>query len=510
MEKKREPLRCRSVAEDDSMSWREVAGLNEIIDVGCYVVQLKHGAGNDELPLPDCDQEHYIAATLFVTESGTNDMLQKNRIVGQTLILSQCNDGQTGIYYRTFTLVNGEFEWSEWNSLLSTGQFNKIADGSTKITLDVKDNSITVQKLSADVRESISAKVERTSILQTTGNAADKVMSQKAVSDELRRVANIEVSDKTGNDLDFVDAGENCIVRFAEGHIITKNFDSRRNSVTEDEKTNLNAIEIADVNNCELVITDERKNAIFVINDGHILTKNFDSRTGVNGVKYIDRDIYALGDSTTQGAGSGTESHLGNKSWFDRLVTKIQFRSYRKLAVNGTTTVQQDGLSRLYQQINSLPVNGNPIILIMIGTNDINRSHTKGDATVTLNKAFEELNDTDNFADAYRYNLETIIRRLPNADVIAMTPVSPQPKEEAVTESYREIEREICKALSIPIWEVRNECGITKYCNYGYSQVVEEEIENAKVFMADTLHPNNAGYERIANYIAYKLNNYIQ
>ena len=154
MEKKREPLRCRSVAEDDSMSWREVAGLNEIIDVGCYVVQLKHGAGNDELPLPLCDQEHYVVGTLIVTESGT-EKLQKNRVIGQTLILSQCNDGQTGIYYRSLAPVNSVQVWSEWNALLSTGQFNEIADGNTSITLDVKDNSVTAQKLSADVRKKV-------------------------------------------------------------------------------------------------------------------------------------------------------------------------------------------------------------------------------------------------------------------------------------------------------------------------------------------------------------------
>lgn len=154
MEKKKEPLRCRSVAEDDSMSWREVAGLNEIIDVGCYVVQLKHGAGNDELPLPPCDQEHYIVATLIVTESGS-EKLQKHRVIGQTLILSQCDDGQTGIYYRSLAPVNGNFVWSEWNALLSTGQFNEIADGNTSITLDVKDNSVTAQKLSADVRKKV-------------------------------------------------------------------------------------------------------------------------------------------------------------------------------------------------------------------------------------------------------------------------------------------------------------------------------------------------------------------
>lgn len=154
MEKKREPLRYRPVAEADSKLWREVSRLNKIIDAGCYIVHLKHGAGNDELPLPLCDQEHYIVATLIVTESGT-EKLQKNRVIGQTLVLSQCNDGQTGIYYRSLALVDGEQVWSEWNALLSTGQFNEIADGSTNITLEVKDNSVTAQKLSADVRKKV-------------------------------------------------------------------------------------------------------------------------------------------------------------------------------------------------------------------------------------------------------------------------------------------------------------------------------------------------------------------
>ena len=159
-------MRCRSVAEADSTSWREVAGLNEITDVGSYIVQLKHAAVNNELPLPACDNEHYIVATLIVTESGSAEKLQKHRVIGQTLILSQCNDGQTGIYYRSQTPVDGEQVWSEWNALLSTGQFNEIADGNTSITLDVKDNSVTAQKLSTDVRE----KVEKTTLLEV--NAA--------------------------------------------------------------------------------------------------------------------------------------------------------------------------------------------------------------------------------------------------------------------------------------------------------------------------------------------------
>ena len=155
MENKKKKLFYRSVGDADNNRWLFSAGLDEMRSTGCYTVQLWHGNDVGELPLPACDDEHYIVATLIVTESGTADKLQKNRAIGQTLILSQCNDGQTGIYYRSLAPVNGNFVWSEWNALLSTGQFNEIAQGSTSITLEVKDNSITAQKLATDVREKV-------------------------------------------------------------------------------------------------------------------------------------------------------------------------------------------------------------------------------------------------------------------------------------------------------------------------------------------------------------------
>lgn len=155
MENKEKKLFYRPVGDADNNRWLFAAGLDEMRSTGCYTVQLWHGNGVGELPLPACDDEHYIVATLIVTESGTADKLQKNRAIGQTLILSQCNDGQTGIYYRSLAPVNGGIEWSEWNALLSTGQFNEIADGNASITLDVKDNSVTAQKLSADVRKKV-------------------------------------------------------------------------------------------------------------------------------------------------------------------------------------------------------------------------------------------------------------------------------------------------------------------------------------------------------------------
>lgn len=168
MENKEKRLFYRPVGDADNNRWLFAAGLDEMRSTGCYNVQLWHGNDVGELPLPACDDEHYIVATLIVTESGTADKLQKNRAIGQTLILSQCNDGQTGIYYRSLAPVNGNFVWSEWNALLSTGQFNEIADGSTNITLEVKDNSVTAKKLSHDLIDQINRNTSDVATLAKT------------------------------------------------------------------------------------------------------------------------------------------------------------------------------------------------------------------------------------------------------------------------------------------------------------------------------------------------------
>ena len=127
MEKKRGTLLYRSVADANSDRWVYVAGLDEMKDVGSYIVQFKHGAGNHELPLPACDEEHYIVAALIVTESGTEDALQKNRMIGQTLIMPDCDDGRTRIFNRTLRTANRNSTWNGWNNIAQTGMDDEIS-----------------------------------------------------------------------------------------------------------------------------------------------------------------------------------------------------------------------------------------------------------------------------------------------------------------------------------------------------------------------------------------------
>lgn len=473
--KEKMPVRYKRLDSGQGTDFNLERSLDLIFSPGCFTVEIDHSAKDVGLPIEFCGSDHYIVGTLMVTDNGVSNLQPDKRLTGQVLIFTSRKSKETKVYTRTYA----DGLWSEWSSLVRAGMYNNIS--TTDKLLATVESLVDENTRAKEVEESVKRTAVDLSSLACTADNENVIITANSMDGEV--LHSVEIPTVTT---------EQAGVMSVEDKKKIDNF--KKTSVTDGDC-------------CDFSIVDEKYNAILILSDGHIRTRNFDSRASV---KYIDRDIYALGDSTTQGAGSGDTSVLGSKSWFDRLVAKIQFRSYRKLAANGTVTMKQEGLGALSSQIKYLPVVGNPIILVMIGTNDINKAHTKGDANSVLAMHYEDLSETVSFAEAFRYNLETIKRRLPNAEIIAMMPLSPQLADESDAEMYRDIERTICRALSIPVLEVRNECGISKYCNYGFAQVAEDEIENAVVFMADALHPNNAGYERIANYVAVKLNKYIQ
>ena len=204
----------------------------------------------------------------------------------------------------------------------------------------------------------------------------------------------------------------------------------------------------------------------------------------------FDKGFYALGDSTTFGAGSTT----GNTSWANILTTLAGFSNFTKLAANGAFCMYHPNYARLSTQIASVPSNYAGIITIMIGTNDFMQDSPLGDSSVTMSKAYGALTDTDNFADSFRYNLETLKRKCPDAIILCITPL---PSRDAGNEhghwdetnlfAIRQIERDICNAMGIPIIESAKEFGLSRYVYDWYH------------FYSDFLHPNDLGYERIAH-----------
>ena len=105
----------------------------------------------------------------------------------------------------------------------------------------------------------------------------DKVWSadkSHALLTEINSRAEIKDSTKTGVDLDVTDSQGNVIVRFANGHVKTKNFDSE-NIAKDSTKTGV-----------DLDISDESGNVILRIKDGDIITKWFTSGNPDGAVDY--------------------------------------------------------------------------------------------------------------------------------------------------------------------------------------------------------------------------------
>jgi lysophospholipase L1-like esterase len=100
----------------------------------------------------------------------------------------------------------------------------------------------------------------------------------------------------------------------------------------------------------------------------------------------------------------------------------------------------------------------------------------------------------NNFAEAFRYIMEGLIRSNPLAHIFCALPI-----QNAYTgiislmENIRDVERKICSRLSIPVIETGSEDGITCYTT------------NWNTYMSDELHPNDAGYNRIKEVVKAKL-----
>lgn len=94
--------------------WLYAEGLDDMKVVGAYVVKLYHSMINIDFPVEACGDNHYIIGILLVTDNGTEEPMQRRRVIGQTLFLSQCG-GATHLYSRFLAFSNSGDSWSGWD-----------------------------------------------------------------------------------------------------------------------------------------------------------------------------------------------------------------------------------------------------------------------------------------------------------------------------------------------------------------------------------------------------------
>ena len=130
MEKNNSTTSYQQLTGGSGNQWHHASGLNDMFVTGCYKVRLSHSDAEAlGIEVDKCGADHYIIGYLFVTESGTDDKLQHDRTVGQTLILTDCNGKSQQRFTRTCRFGKQGTSWNAWERYPDTAELKQLATG---------------------------------------------------------------------------------------------------------------------------------------------------------------------------------------------------------------------------------------------------------------------------------------------------------------------------------------------------------------------------------------------
>lgn len=263
-------------------------------------------------------------------------------------------------------------------------------------------------------------------------------------------------------------------------------------------------------NDDELLVCDSAGNVIMRVNANGINVADI----FLNGVSLEKKNplagkrISILGDSISTYSGyipSGYATYYPrgdvnsvDKTWWQLLIHNNNMIMGQNVSYSGST-VQSDGTYSYLQddRITALGVNGAPDIVIIEGsTNDgqIEDLTASGEIvntlpTLPLTNANQSIYDTTTFVGAYQALIEKVMLAYPNAKICCWgTPWPNSTSYITASEAIKATEKieALCKMYGCVFLDIR-QCGINPV--------------NVSNYMIDSLHPNAAGMELIANYI---------
>ena len=362
------------------------------------------------------------------------------------------------------------------------------------------------------------------------GQNTDGPMTQKAVTNNFAGI-------NTDNDadLDIADDSGNVLVRFNDGHVQTKNFDSKK----------LPAIATKNTEDYDFTIEDEAGDAIVLFQHGHVRTKNFNSETfsAANYLKdkFQGKKIAIVGDSISTYNGwlpsdvsgfSGTayqtyypkgDVNAVDKTWWYQVAqnlgintTDIANTSWSGGTVCGDSTSTTYGKPAVStKRISDIAIRGfiPDIILVFISCNDWYQcglsgySTTLGDWRITDPIPAE--GTINKFRNAYALMLAKIRQTYPTSRVFCCTilddwrrdGVSDDDTDNAwppnnaagiTTTEWNNNIKEIAEAFACDVIDM-HDCGIT-YFNIQQHYAVDAG-----------LHPNAAGHALMARKVTSEL-----
>lgn len=421
---------------------------------------------------------------------------------------------QVAIEIKTETQVGGN------TAARVGGAFERVADAleGTQQIEDMDAAVAAVQQAAQENEQTIQDIVNSLAVVQTTGQSTSAVMSQKAVTDSLSKNIN-DIFGNT-NDCDFAISDKNGydIVRFGDGNIKTKNFDSSN-------------VPRVDLTTPDFAISDENGWDIAQFSKGHIKTKNFDSSQFVNTTKkFVGKKFAIIGDSIStfqgwlpsdisgyDGATYATYYPSGNvdspsKTWWYQMMQllglsvsddTINVCAWSGSYVSGnstSTTSAAAGCST--RRITDLAIRGwNPdIVIIFISCNDF--AYDKPLGTWEVNSAIVAEGNITEMRAAYALMINKIHIAYPDARVFCCTNLDDYKRDKTAgypsnnnngvtTFTWNQSIKQIADAMACDVIDM-HACGL----NYS----------NFQQFAVDTgTHPNAIGMSMMAQKAASEL-----
>ena len=149
----------RSLKDGTMSDWHLGDCLNNHLKTGYNIVKIDHdSAVAASLPITLCNENHYIVGHLFVSESGTDDKLQRGRTIGQVLLLNGCNASTTDIYRRLGNCSNGHCQWGAWTQITDKECLDELEERILNSGLSTGDTSAIIGRLQGTSESSDASK----------------------------------------------------------------------------------------------------------------------------------------------------------------------------------------------------------------------------------------------------------------------------------------------------------------------------------------------------------------
>lgn len=447
----------------------------------------------------------------------------------QNLFYIACDEG-TYTYMGGFTLPNG-ISLIKWNGSWGAevlANWNLIGSiesiDTTNADLEFSDESYNILVKFAGGH------------VQTKNFNSAAVTQKLGTIEEGAEVNNVDTESVVDNsDLEFSDENNNILVQFENGNVQTKNFNSA--TVTQKLGTIEEGAEVNDVDtdnsqeSSDLDFTDGEGNILVRFEDGNVQTKNFNSAEFTR-KPFAGKSFSILGDSISTFQGYLRSDEAGydgtayayyyprtylnnvNETWWKKLEALTGLQLMQNCAWSGSqvcgnsqsTTSAQAGCST--RRVTDLKKNGvDPdIILIFIGVNDLRNSDSRALGNWTGNdEIVAESTNVATFSAAYSLMVSKVMTAYPHSEIYCCTildtghssfdthDIAKYPCKNDrgnTTKEWNDTIRMVAESLGAKVLDM-HACGI--------------DFFNLNTYTGDRLHPNASGATLMAKQAAKEL-----